>query len=227
MGNLLQIQNLVKRYVNATEELTVLRGVNFSMEPGETAAITGESGSGKSTFLNMIGGLDPASEGSIIFDGTELTTLDEDEMTIFRNRRIGYIFQAHYLLEEFTALENVMIPALMHDFNRKRASEQARSILSSVGMNHRETHYPSQLSGGEKQRIAIARSFVNSPELILADEPTGNLDEKNAAKVLDLLFTITTERNHALILVTHSNQIAAMTGRQYHLESGTLIRRDK
>lgn len=224
MAKLLEISGLVKHYVTRTESLHILRGIDFSLEHEQVISITGESGSGKSTFLNLIGGLDNATGGSIKIEGQEITGLDENEITYFRNKKIGFIFQSHYLLEEFTALENVMLPYLMNDYSRKRCREKARYLLSLVGMGHREHHHPSRLSGGERQRVAIARSLINSPPLILADEPTGNLDDMNAGKVLELLFEITSADKHALLIVTHSMMIAKMAGSHYHLAGGHLER---
>lgn len=222
MDKLLEVKELQKYYSNKAEVLQILKGIDFQLNEGERVAITGESGSGKSTFLNMVGGLDNVTNGSIKINGVDITTLDEDELTIFRNKKIGFIFQSHYLLEEFNAIENVMIPYLMHDYNKKRGREKANDLLQAMGMEKRLSHFPSQLSGGEKQRVAIARAFINNPALILADEPTGNLDIKNAQKVLELLFDITSREKHSLILVTHSDQIVKMVEKNYHLEDGKL-----
>jgi lipoprotein-releasing system ATP-binding protein len=222
MADLVEIKKLVKNYFTQAEELKILQGIDFSINYNETVSITGESGTGKSTFLNMIGGLDSITSGSIKIEDVELTNLDEDEMTIFRNRKIGFIFQSHYLLEEFTAIENITIPYLMHNYNKKKATDRGLELLNFMGMDNRKLHYPSQLSGGEKQRIAIARAFINDPLLILADEPTGNLDEKNAYKVLELLLNLTSREKHSLILVSHSTQIVKMTHKNYHLEGGKL-----
>lgn len=222
MGDILTTTDLRKIYKTDSEELLILNGINFALGEGQTVSITGESGSGKSTFLNMLGGLDSTTSGSIIIGGTDITSLDEYELTDFRNRRIGFIFQSHYLLEEFTAAENVMIPMLMNNFDRKMAADKAMDLLKLVGMDHRSGHYPSQLSGGERQRVAIARAFMNDPQIILADEPTGNLDEKNSAKVLDLLLDITQTKHFALIMVTHSMQSAKLTAKEYHLANGKL-----
>ena len=222
MGDILTTTDLRKIYKTDSEELLILNGINFALGEGQTVSITGESGSGKSTFLNMLGGLDSSTSGSIIIGGTDITSLDEYELTDFRNRRIGFIFQSHYLLEEFTAAENVMIPMLMNNFDRKMAADKAMDLLKLVGMDHRSGHYPSQLSGGERQRVAIARAFMNDPQIILADEPTGNLDEKNSAKVLDLLLDITQTKHFALIMVTHSMQSAKLTAKEYHLANGKL-----
>jgi len=222
MDKLLEVKNLVKNYITESEKLNILREINFDVYNREKICITGESGSGKSTFLNLIGGLDKATTGSIIFQNLDITNLEEDDLTEFRNKKIGFIFQDHYLLEEFTALENVMIPYLMKDFNMKKGAEKAEKLLEDIGMKKRISHYPSQLSGGEKQRVAIARAFINNPNLILADEPTGNLDEKNAQSVLELLFDITEKENHTLIIVSHSSQILKMAEKSYHLENGKL-----
>lgn len=224
MVEVVKTNNLTKIYKTAAESLLILDNINFTLNEGESAAITGESGSGKSTFLNMIGGLDTSSSGQTFIDGADITGLDEYEMTTFRNLKIGFIFQAHYLLEEFNAVENVMIPYLMHNFNKKEAKERALELLDYVGLSGRINHYPSQLSGGEKQRAAIARAFINSPNLILADEPTGNLDEKNSGKVLELLFNIARDKKHSLVIVTHSKAIADLTNYNYRLEFGALNR---
>ncbi|MBN2545043.1 MAG: ABC transporter ATP-binding protein [Spirochaetes bacterium] len=222
MDKLLEVKGLVKNYITESETLHILKEINFRIKYKEKICITGESGSGKSTLLNLIGGLDKATSGSIIFEDMDIANLEEDELTDFRNKKIGFIFQDHYLLEEFTALENVMIPYLMNDFNKTKGMEKASKILTEIGLKKRINHYPSQLSGGEKQRVAIARAFINNPGLILADEPTGNLDEKNAQSVLELLFDITVKENHSLIIVSHSNQILKLAGKNYHLENGKL-----
>lgn len=222
MDKLLEIANLVKKYTNKAETLHILKGINFNLNPGEKVSITGESGSGKTTFLNMIGGLDTVTNGCIKIEGVDITKLDEDEITVFRNKKFGFIFQSHYLIEEFDSLENVMMPFLINNFNKKKARIKAMELLTYMGMENRINHYPSQLSGGEKQRVAIARAFINEPSIILADEPTGNLDEKNAQKVLELLFNITTIKKHSLIIVSHSSQIAKMADFHYLLEDGVL-----
>jgi lipoprotein-releasing system ATP-binding protein len=222
MDKLLETADLKKYYSSQNEVLKILTGINFSILQNERISITGESGSGKSTFLNLIGGLDNVTSGSIKVQGLEITELDEYEITYFRNKKIGFIFQDHYLLDEFTALENVMMPSLINDFNFRKAKAKAEKLLSYMRMDERMKHFPRQLSGGEKQRVAIARSFMNDPLLILADEPTGNLDEKNAFNVLELLFNITTKENHSLIIVSHSNIVKKMASRNYKLENGIL-----
>jgi lipoprotein-releasing system ATP-binding protein len=222
MDRLLTVSNLKKYFETKTETLEILKGINLTLDRGESLSITGESGSGKSTLLNLIGGLDSASSGEILFEQTDITRLDEEELTGYRSRKVGFVFQSHYLLEEFTALENVMLPSLIADSSKKAGLERARHLLNQVGLDHRLHHYPSQLSGGERQRAAIARSLINNPALILADEPTGNLDERNASIVIDLLFRITSDHQYSLILVTHSTHIAQRTTRTCHLELGLL-----
>lgn len=220
--NIICVTDLKKNYKSGNETLDILNGVNLSIFDGETVSITGESGSGKSTLLHLIGGLGHSTDGEIIIDGVNITTMDETSLSTFRNKNIGFIFQSHYLLEEFTALENVMIPYLMHDFNKKRAADLAKTLLCDVGMEHRMKHHPSKMSGGERQRVAIARAFINNPHIILSDEPTGNLDSYNAGKAVDLLFNLSDRMKHTLIIVTHSSSIANMASKRFNLKNGTL-----
>ncbi|MEJ2662488.1 MAG: ABC transporter ATP-binding protein, partial [Spirochaetia bacterium] len=183
--------NAVKKiYHTSAENLEVLKAVDLTVDEGTTVLITGESGSGKSTLLNMIGGLDEVSGGEISVGGVVITGLNEYELTDYRNRIIGFIFQFHYLLKDFTALENVMLPCVIANLPLKEARSKALEFLGDVGLEKRKDHYPSELSGGERQRVAVARALINSPKLILADEPTGNLDEKNSEIVLNLLFEL-------------------------------------
>ncbi len=219
---IITVSNLYKTYKNEAEKLTVLQGVNLTVNEKSTISIMGESGSGKSTLLNCIGGLESISSGQIFIGNTDISMLDEKELNRIRNTEIGFVFQSHYLLEEFTAIENVMIPFLINDFNKKTAAKIASDLLECVGLSDRINFFPSRLSGGEKQRVAIARSFINNPKIILADEPTGNLDEKNAMQVMDLLLNINKTFNHSLIVITHSKTIAEMTDFKYHLSDGIL-----
>jgi lipoprotein-releasing system ATP-binding protein len=186
-------------------------------------AITGESGSGKSTLLNILGGLDRCDSGSVNVGGIEICGLSESSLTGYRSRRVGFIFQFHYLLKDFTALENVMLPAYMAGMKKKEALEKARALLADVRMEDRLKHFPSQLSGGERQRVAVARSMVNNPDLVLADEPTGNLDPGNSAVVAELLYAGAEKRGKTLIVVTHDETVARRARVRYTLEGGVLV----
>lgn len=215
---ILKVKNLYKNYTNDTETLEILQDVNFEVTKNRSVSITGESGSGKSTFLHLIGGLDNCNSGEILINNQDITLLDEESLSDFRNTEIGFVFQSHYLIEEFTAVENVMIPGLIKKFNKKKVKTNALDLLDQVGLSERINHHPSQLSGGERQRVAIARALINQPSIILADEPTGNLDSMNADKILDVLFMISNKMQRTLIIVTHSQHIASMTDSHYHLE---------
>lgn len=223
MMNILELRNLCKSYKNGDERLEIIRDMNFSLEAGKRMCITGASGCGKSTLLNIIGSLDTCDSGEIIVDGQDMTKFDSAQLCSYRNHTIGFIFQFHYLLRELTALENVMIPALVAGVARKEAQAKAEELLNSVNMAHRSHYYPSKLSGGERQRIAVARALVNDPVLLLADEPTGNLDEYNSEIVENLLFQIAEERNKSLILVTHDRKIASHGDVRVKLEKGGFI----
>jgi len=215
-------ENIVRNFASGTEVLHILRGVSFEIKRGLAVAISGQSGCGKSTLLNIIGGLDKTDEGKIFIGATEITALGEKELADYRSRRVGFIFQFHYLLKDFTALENVMLPAYIAGANKKDALEKARALLCDVKMEERFKHFPSQLSGGERQRVAVARSMVNDPEVILADEPTGNLDPDNSAMVAQLLFDGAEKWGKTLIVVTHDEKVAARASLRYRLESGLL-----
>jgi lipoprotein-releasing system ATP-binding protein len=219
---LVEIKDLTKNYVSGNETLHILRGVGFEVPRGSAIAVSGQSGSGKSTFLNIIGGLDRCDSGSVIVGGTEISGLTENALSAFRQRRIGFIFQFHYLLKDFTALENVMLPAYMMGMKKKEALEKAGLLLADVKLEERIHHYPSQLSGGERQRVAVARAMVNDPDIILADEPTGNLDPSNSAMVADLLFAGAEKYGKTLIVVTHDDSVARRAPVRYVLENGAL-----
>ena len=219
---LLQISGLSKTFQSESESVKILDSLDFSISEPAKIAITGESGCGKSTLLNIIGGLETADSGTIIAGGYTLHTLDESGLTEYRRYCLGFIFQFHYLLKDFTALENIMLPALIAGRPKKSVKEKAQLLLQDVHLAHRSGHFPSQLSGGERQRIAVARSLINDPALILADEPTGNLDPANAQSVQDLLFTISEKHHKTLIIVTHDQGIASHADIQYRLEQGRL-----
>lgn len=225
MSDILTMKNIEKIYMTKAERLVVLENINITLKQGTTTVITGESGCGKSTFLNLIGGLDHVSGGEIVSAGYRVSHLSENELTEYRNRIIGFIFQFHYLLKDFTALENVMLPSFMGGRDKRKAVEQARILLSQVGMEKRADHYPSQLSGGERQRVAVARSLINDPYMILADEPTGNLDEKNSRNVEEILFTLVMKYEKTLVLVTHDTTLLERADRSFRLEAGSLLER--
>jgi lipoprotein-releasing system ATP-binding protein len=219
---LIQIKDLVKNYTSVSETLKILRGISFEIPQGVSISITGQSGSGKSTLLNILGGLDRCDSGSVTVGDTEITALSESNLSSYRSRRVGFIFQFHYLLKDFTALENVMLPAYISGMKKKDALEKAALLLGDVGLEDRLRHYPSQLSGGERQRVAVARSLVNDPDLILADEPTGNLDPANSAMVAELLYSGAEKWGKTLVVVTHAETVAARALTHYTLEDGIL-----
>lgn len=222
LENIVSIKNLEKVYKTSSENLKILDNLNLAIERGTKCVIVGKSGSGKSTLLNIIAGLDGATSGEVNVNGSLISSMSEKELTDYRQKFLGLIFQFHYLLKDFTALENVFIPAYMAGVPKKVAMEKARSLLHDVGLDERISHLPSQLSGGERQRVAVARSLVNDPELILADEPTGNLDPANALLIGDLLFSMTEKYNKTLILVTHDMNLASKGDVQYYIKGGAL-----
>lgn len=216
---LINIENLKKTYIGPPK-VEVLKSINLQVYKNEILAITGESGSGKTTLLNLIGGIDNITDGIVNIDGNNIHKMNEGQLAHFRNSSLGYVFQFHNLLGEFSAVENVMIPALMLKYHKKLAREKAENLLEIVGLKERIEHRIGELSGGEAQRVAIARALINNPKLILADEPTGNLDKKNAEIVRELLWNMTKKTKASLIIVTHSNSIANMADRKLKLEYG-------
>ncbi len=217
-----QIEGLEKTFKTQGETLTILKNLNMTVSRGEKCVIVGKSGSGKSTLLNIIGGLDSVTSGKVIVNGNEISSLGESSLTAYRLHFLGLVFQFHYLLKDFTALENVFLPLYMAGEKRKTAMEKAKSLLSDVGLTERMNHYPAQLSGGERQRVAVARSLINDPELILADEPTGNLDPQNASMIGDVLFSMADRYNKTLILVTHDMNLAMKGDRRLFIRDGAL-----
>ena len=216
---LIKIENLKKTYIGPPK-VEVLKSLNLDIYKNEILAITGESGSGKTTLLNLIGGIDDITEGSINIAGNNIGKMNEGQLAHFRNSSLGYVFQFHNLLGEFSAIENVMIPSLMLKYNKKEARQKAEALLEIVGLKDRMEHRIGELSGGESQRVAIARALINKPSVVLADEPTGNLDKKNAEMVRELLWNMTRQSNASLIIVTHSQSIADMADRKLRLEYG-------
>jgi lipoprotein-releasing system ATP-binding protein len=215
-----EVRELVKSYATEAEVLTVLSRLSFSLDAGEALSVIGESGTGKSTLLNMIGGLDYVSSGSVRVYDTSIETLSENELAEFRNRNIGFVFQYHHLLPDFTALENAIIPALVCGIPRHEAEERGRALLDEAGLSGRIDHKPSQLSGGEQQRVALVRALINEPGLILLDEPTGNLDERTGHTVMQMIWRIQERHNLAVVLVTHNLAIARETHRCLRLAGG-------
>jgi lipoprotein-releasing system ATP-binding protein len=198
----------------------VLRGINLTLSEGERIAIVGASGVGKTTLLHILGTLDRPTSGKVFYGGRDVFTQSEKELALFRNREIGFVFQFHHLLPEFTALENTMMPCLIREMSKKEAAARAESILSLVGLKHRLPHKPGELSGGEQQRVAVARALVLEPEVLLADEPTGNLDTKTGEAVFELLQELNRIKGVTLIVVTHNLKLAAGMSRQVHLVDG-------
>jgi lipoprotein-releasing system ATP-binding protein len=218
----LDARDICKTYRSGAEELNILRGASLQAQSGETIAITGASGCGKTTLLNILGSLDKCDSGTIMLNGKEPPFGKEKELALFRGKNIGFVFQFHYLLKDFTALENVMLSAYINGTKKKDALEKARALLEEVNMGARLSHYPDQLSGGERQRCAVARSLINEPDIILADEPTGNLDSAHAEMIATLLFS-TAERHHkTLIVVTHDEKVAGGAQRRLVLQDGVL-----
>lgn len=221
-SNLLVCTNLTKTYQEGKLSTTVLQGVNLTVQEGELLAIVGSSGSGKSTLLHLLGALDKPSEGCILYKGSDIAQLSDSKQAKWRNQELGFVYQFHHLLSEFTALENVAMPLLIAGCKIKTATQKAEEMLTRVGLGQRISHRPSELSGGERQRVAIARALINNPKLVLADEPTGNLDAKSAESVYQLIKTLNKELNTAFVVVTHDQQLANKLDRQEKMVSGIL-----
>ena len=224
MNKILELKNINKTYKGTSETLHILKDLDLVINEGEFVSIIGKSGSGKSTLLNIIGLLDSIDDGEIYIHGEKVDRTNHQKIDLLKNRDIGFVFQFHYLLPEFTALENVMLPALLNNFNdKKNIEEKAKKILDSVGLKERYNHKPNQLSGGEKQRVAIARALINDPKIILADEPTGNLDEETSNEIHNLFRKINRENNQTIIVVTHSRELANITDKRYSVKNGKLF----
>lgn len=217
------VRDLWKIFDHGGRRIEVLRGINLDLEPGALVSIVGASGAGKSTLLHLLGTLDVPSAGAIVFDGTDVTSLSPGKLADFRNSSIGFVFQFHHLLPEFTALENVMMPGLIARMSRKESAERAEAILVRVGLKERLTHRPGELSGGEQQRVALARALMLSPRLLLGDEPTGNLDTKTGQAMHDLFFELNRELGMTLLLVTHNNELAGRAYRKLRMIDGQVV----
>ncbi|HET8884917.1 MAG TPA: ABC transporter ATP-binding protein [Salinimicrobium sp.] len=225
MSKILNIHNLGKTYSSGSKTLRVLHDITFDVEEQETFSIVGPSGSGKTTLLGLCAGLDQPDSGTVTLCGTNLNSLSEDERAVLRNKKVGFVFQDFQLLPTLTALENVAVPLELQ--GSKNAMEVSRELLERVGLTDRLNHYPSQLSGGEQQRVAVARAFSNKPSILFADEPTGNLDAETGEKVIELLFNLNKEMGTTLVIVTHDMELAQKTQRILKLKGGRIISNEK
>jgi lipoprotein-releasing system ATP-binding protein len=219
--SLVSVQNVSKTFEHEGRALQVLKGIDLDIRSGEMVTIVGPSGAGKSTLLHLVGTLDLPTEGRIFYDGDDVTRLGSSELAEFRNRSIGFVFQFHHLLPEFTALENVLMPGLIQ--GRRRLEDRARQLLDEVGLSARLTHRPGELSGGEQQRVALARALLMEPKLVLADEPTGNLDSQTSESVQSLFFDLNRRHGTTFLIVTHSRDFAAMMPRQVSMKDGRIV----
>jgi lipoprotein-releasing system ATP-binding protein len=221
--SILHCRHLTKRYDQGGLDVEVLKGVNLTIGIGERVAIMGASGSGKSTLLHLLGGLEKASGGEVVLDGVNINQVSASKLAKLRNKSLGFIYQSHHLLGEFTVLENVAMPLLIGGESVKQAGIRASALLQRVGLGHRIEHKPGELSGGERQRAAVARALINKPCLILADEPTGNLDSKTAHQVYQLMLELNQELNVSFLVVTHDHELAARIGKVLHMEDGLIV----
>ena len=221
MNKIIELKNVNKIYKTKVENIHILKNINLAFNKGDFISIQGKSGNGKTTLLNILGLLDEPTDGEIYIGGEKIHYKNEKAKTAIRNQKIGFVFQFHYLLNEFTALENVMMPALVNkNMNRNEAQRKAKELLALVGLAKRLKHKPMELSGGEKQRVAIARAMINDPDIILADEPTGNLDTETSNMINELFMKINQERNQSIIIVTHSLELANLATYKYKIENG-------
>jgi len=220
---LLQTRNLWKVYEETGERLEILRGVDFTLQEGESVAIMGASGAGKSTLLNLLGGLDKPTQGEIIFRGENIAAYKDAQRDAYRRSHLGFIFQFHHLLPEFTALENVMIPGRILGRDESECKREAMKLLDAVGLSARPNHLPNELSGGERQRVAVARALMNRPALVLADEPSGNLDEHNSERLHKLFFELNREFRQTFLIVTHDRHLAGLAGRRVQMHGGLIV----
>lgn len=212
----------IKEVTKSFGNLQVLKGINLHINKGEMVSIVGPSGAGKTTLLQIIGTLDKPDSGNIIIEGTDVSQLSTKKLSEFRNQHIGFVFQFHQLLPEFTAIENIMIPAFIAGLSRNKAKERAEELLGLMGLSDRADHKPNQLSGGEKQRVAVARALVNNPAVVLADEPSGSLDSKNKAELHQLFFELRDKLGQTFVIVTHDEELAKLTDRTIHMKDGVI-----
>ena len=222
MNNIIRCEDVNYHYEDGGRTTLILSALNLQVNAGESIAILGQSGCGKSTLLNLLGGMDKANNGKIIINNTDISALDENSITKLRAKNLGFVYQFHHLLKDFTALKNVAMPLLIQGINSKVATQKATSLLHAVGLSHRIDHLPGELSGGERQRVAIARALITQPSCLLADEPTGNLDANNANEVLDLMIALNQQQNSALVIATHDEKIASKMQKILILKNGNL-----
>jgi lipoprotein-releasing system ATP-binding protein len=216
---MIKINNISKSY----GELNVLKNISFEIQNSEIVSIMGASGAGKTTLLNIIGTLDRADSGEILIGGKDVTKLSDTELSLFRNKEIGFVFQFHYLLSEFTALENTLMPALLYNNDKRKAEDKAKELFDTLFLTGKENSFPSELSGGEQQRVAIARALINSPSIILADEPSGNLDSKNAQQLFSLFSFLREKYNQTFVIVTHSEKFSDIADRKLIISDGKIL----
>lgn len=222
-SSILSVKNLTKTFTSGNKQLTVLKNITFSVEKGISCAIVGPSGSGKTTLLGLCAGLDKPTSGDVILNDQKISALKESELSAIRNEQIGFVFQSFQLIPTLTALENVMVPIELRGIAYKEVEEKAIDLLDKVGLRDRITHYPTQLSGGEQQRVGLARAFIHKPDILFADEPTGNLDGDTGAQIEELLFELNQDEGTTLIIVTHDRELAAKCNRIIELKSGAII----
>jgi len=222
VGFVIQVNNLKKTFIKDGNRIEVLRGLDLRIEDGDSLAILGVSGAGKTTFVHILGTLDHPTSGEVLFDGRDVFSWPEKKLASFRNRSVGFVFQFHNLLPEFSSLENTMMPALISGMSRQKALARAETILHDVGLGDRMTHKPAELSGGEQQRVAVARALVMEPEILLADEPTGNLDTETGRKIEDILLELNRRKRITLIVVTHNQSLAGRMSRSIGLRDGEI-----
>lgn len=220
---LIEVNDLHKSFTMGTQTIEILKGINFVLSRGEMLTMVGASGAGKSTLLHILGTLDRPTQGTVRFDGQNVFELSETQLAAFRNRRIGFVFQFHHLLPEFTALENTFLPSMIQKRPKTEAIEEAKQLLTEVGLQHRLHHKPGELSGGEQQRVAVARALIRNPDLVLADEPTGNLDTQTGEALFQLLRDLNRKRGTAFVIVTHNERLSKQADRLVHMKDGLLL----
>lgn len=220
---ILDVHNLTKSFVSGSKKLTVLKNISFHIEPGVSCAIVGPSGSGKTTLLGLCAGLDQPTSGSVSLSGQVISDLNEADLSTIRNRQIGFVFQSFQLISTLTALENVMVPVELRGVPYRQVEKKAMSLLSEVGLADRLTHYPNQLSGGEQQRVGLARAFIHEPDILFADEPTGNLDGETGAQIEQLMFNLNKKQGTTIVIVTHDKRLAEKCDRIIELSNGSIL----